>query len=120
MSPGYQWSVLAFNERLLVRERDTGLRFLRAYHRAVAQYRQGKTDRNVAILAEATGETPEHVREACWLTFAEDSRVNWSRVDDFQHWARAQGFMERTVSLDQAPDSTLVAATAPRTAPAEK
>jgi ABC-type nitrate/sulfonate/bicarbonate transport system substrate-binding protein len=57
--PGYQWSVLAFGERLLVRERDTGLRFLRAYHRAVAQFRQGKTDRNVAIIAEGTGETPE-------------------------------------------------------------
>ncbi len=112
--PGYQWSVLAFNERLLVRERDTGLRFLRAYHRAVTQYRQGKTDRNVAILAEGTGESPEHTREACWPTFSHDSRVNWSSIDDFQQWAKAQGFMERTVSLDQALDSALVAATAPR------
>ena len=118
--PGYQWSVLAFGERLLVRERDTGLRFLRAYHRAVAQFRQGKTDRNVAIIAEGTGETPEHTREACWPTFSADSRVNWSSIDDFQWWAKAQGFMERTVSLDQALDSTLVAATAPRIAPAER
>ena len=111
--PGYQWSVLAFGERLLVRERDTGLRFLRAYHRAIAQYRQGKTDRNVAILADGTGETVEHTREACWPTFTADSRVNWSSIDDFQRWAKAQGFMDRTVSLDQALDSTLVAATAP-------
>jgi hypothetical protein len=118
--PGYQWSVLAFGERLLVRERDTGLRFLRAYHRAVAQFRQGKTDRNVAIIAEGTGETPEHTRAACWPTFSADSRVNWSSIDDFQRWAKAQGFMERTVSLDQALDSTLVAATAPRIAPAER
>jgi len=111
--PGYQWSVLAFSERLLVRERDTGLRFLRAYHRGVAQYRQGKTDRNVAILAEGTGETPEHTREACWPTFTEDSRVNWSSVADFQRWAMSQGFMKQTVLLEQAYDSTLVAATAP-------
>jgi NitT/TauT family transport system substrate-binding protein len=111
--PGYQWSVLAFSERLFARERDTGLRFLRAYHRGVAQYRQGKTDRNVAILAEGTGETPEHTREACWPTFAADSRVNWSSIDDFQQWARSEGFMERTVSREQAYDSTLVAASAP-------
>jgi NitT/TauT family transport system substrate-binding protein len=115
--PGYQWSVLAFSERLLVRERDTGLRFLRAYHRGVAQYRQGKTDRNVAILAEGTGETPEHVREACWPVFTADSRVNWSSIDDFQQWALGEGFMERIVTQDQAYDSTLVAATAPPARP---
>lgn len=111
--PGYQWSVLAFSERLLVKERDTGLRFLRAWHRAVAQYRQGKTDRNVAILAQGTGETPAHTREACWPTFTADSRVNWGSIDDFQRWANSQGFMERTVSSDQALDTTLVAETAP-------
>lgn len=111
--PGYQWSVLAFGERLLVRERDVGLRFLRAYQRAVAQYREGKTDRNVQILAEGTGETPEHVRGACWPTFTADSRVNWSSIDEFQRWALSQGFMERTVTLEQSYDSTLIAAAAP-------
>jgi NitT/TauT family transport system substrate-binding protein len=111
--PGYQWSVLAFSERLLVRERDTGLRFLRAYHRAVAQYREGKTDRNVAMLAQGTDETPEHTREACWPTFSADSRVNWSSIDEFQRWAMSEGFMERTVTEEQALDSTFVAATAP-------
>jgi NitT/TauT family transport system substrate-binding protein len=118
--PGYQWSVLAFNDRLLTRERDTGLRFLRAYHRAIQQFRQGKTDRNVAILAEGTGETSEHIREACWPTFSADSRVNWSSIDDFQQWAIAQGFMKRPVSLDQALDSTLVAAIEPRWAPGNR
>jgi NitT/TauT family transport system substrate-binding protein len=111
--PDYQWSVLAFGERLLVRERDTGLRFLRAYHRGVAQFREGKTDRNVAILAEGTGETPEHTRDTCWPAFSADSRVNWASIDEFQRWAMAQGFMDRNVSLEQAFDSTLVAETAP-------
>lgn len=111
--PGYQWSVLAFSDRLLRRDRDVGLRFLRGYHRGVAQYRQGKTDRNVAILAEQTGETPEHVREACWPVFTEDSRVNWDSLDDFQRWAMTVGFMERVVSQADALDSTMVAETAP-------
>ena len=113
-APGYQWSVLAMGERMTVRDRDTGLRFMRAWHRAVAQLRQGKTDRNVAILAEANGETVEHTREACWPSFTADSRVNWQSIDEFQHWAKSQGFMERTVTAAQALDSTLVAETAPK------
>jgi NitT/TauT family transport system substrate-binding protein len=112
--PGYQWSVLAFGERLLVKERDTGLRFLRAWHRAVAQFREGKTDRNVAILAEGIGETPEHIRATCWPTFTADSRVNWDSIDEFQQWAKAQGFMDLTVTPEQVLDTTLVAETAPR------
>jgi len=118
--PGYQWSVLAFGERLLVRERDTGLRFLRAFHRGVAQYRQGKTERNVAILSEGTGQTPQVVRETCWPVFTADSRVNWASIDEFQQWATAEGFMEAVVPAAMALDSTLVAETAPRPATSRK
>ena len=104
--PDLQWGVIAFSERLLYRERETGERFLRAYSRGVAQYRQGKTDRNVAIISEATSEPPEIIREACWLPFREDSRINWSSIAEFQEWARSEGFLERTLSADQAWDST--------------
>jgi ABC-type nitrate/sulfonate/bicarbonate transport system substrate-binding protein len=106
--PGFQWSVLAFGERFLERERDTGERFLRAYHRAVAQYRQGKTERNVAIIAEGTGETPEHTRAACWPTFTEDSGVNWESIAEFQAWANAQGFMAQSITMAQGLDTSLV------------
>jgi NitT/TauT family transport system substrate-binding protein len=112
--PGYQWGVVAFSDRLLRRDRDVGLRFLRAYHRGVTQYRQGKTDRNVEILARETGETPEHVRQACWPVFREDSRVNWESLDAFQRWAKSERFMERTVSQDASFDSTLLADAVPR------
>jgi NitT/TauT family transport system substrate-binding protein len=108
--PGFQWSVLAFGERFLERDRDTGERFLRAYHRAVAQYRQGKTERNVAIIAEGTGETPEHTRAACWPTFTEDSGVNWESIAEFQAWANAQGFMARSITMAQGLDTSLVRA----------
>lgn len=112
--PGYQWSVLAFGERLLVKERDTGLRFLRAWHRAVEQFREGKTDRNIAILSEGTGQTPEVIRAACWPTFTADSRLNWPSIDAFQKWAVQKGFMEQVLSIDQALDTSFVAATLSR------
>lgn len=110
--PDFQWGVLAFSERLLVRDRDTGIRFLRGYNRGVARFQEGKTERNVAIIAKATGENPEIIREACWPTFRLDSRINWESIAEFQAWANVEGLMERTVSRDQVWDSTFVTATA--------
>lgn len=107
--PDFQWGVIMFGERLLRRERKTGVRFLRAYQRGVAQYLLGKTDRNVAIIAEGTGETIERTRAACWLPFADESHIHWSSVEDFQAWANAQGFMERSITRAQAVDSGFLA-----------
>lgn len=112
--PDFEWGVLAFSERLAFRERDTGIRFIRGYNRGVARFREGKTARNVAIIAEATGETPEITRAACWPSFRADSRINWQSIAEFQAWAKVEGLMERTVTRDQAWDSTFVTAIAQR------
>ena len=110
--PDFQWGVLAFSERLVFREPDTGIRFLKGYNRGVARFREGKTERNVAIIAEETGETPEVIREACWPSFRADSRINWESIAEFQAWANVEGLMERTVSRNQVWDSTFVTAIA--------
>lgn len=110
--PGFQWAVVVFGDRLLNRERETGMRFMRAYQRGVAQYRQGKTDRNVAIIAEGTGETAEHTREVCWPEFDTDSRINWESIAAYQAWAKAEGLMLKTISREETFDSAFVAATA--------
>ena len=110
--PDFQWGVIAFGERLLFRDRDAGIRFVRAYNRGVERYHQGKTPRNVAILAHATGESEEVTREACWPTFPTGSSVDWESIASFQRWANAEGLMEHTVSRDQAWDSTFVTASA--------
>ena len=106
--PDYQWGIVAFGERFLYRERETGGRFLRAYSKGVAEYRKGKTDRNVDIIARETGEDPALIREACWLPFREDLRVNWKSIDEFQKWANAQGIMEHTVTFSRAMDTTFL------------
>ena len=112
--PNFQWGVIAFGDRLLNKERETGLKFVRAYNRGVEQYRQGKTDRNVAIIAAATGESPEMTREACWPTFRAGSRIDWESIAEFQRWANAEGLMEHTLSRDQVWDSTFVTASPAR------
>jgi ABC-type nitrate/sulfonate/bicarbonate transport system substrate-binding protein len=111
--PDFQWGTIAFGERLLYRDRETGARFLHAYRRGVVQYQQGKTDRNVAIISSETGETPELIRAACWLPFRSDLRVNWESIREFQAWANKEGIMEHTLTLDQAMDSTFLSENVP-------
>ena len=118
--PDFQWGTIAFGERLLYKDRDTGTRFLRAYSRGVAQYLQGKTDRNVAVIAKETGDTPDLIRKACWLPFRSDLRVNWQSVEEFQAWAKKEGLVQHLLSRDQAMDSTFLSTNFPRsTAPTQ-
>ena len=113
-APGLQWGLVTFGERLLGKDRELGVRFLRAYTRGVAQYRQGKTPRNVAIISEGTGEPEDVIREACWLTFRAGPEINWESLMQFQRWANGEGLMEHTLSRDQLWDSTFVTASAAR------
>jgi len=110
--PDFQWGVLVFGERLLRKDRDAGMRFVRAYERGVTQYREGKTARNVAIIAKATGESEAITREACWPTFRAGSPIEWQSIDEFQRWANAEHLMERTLARDQVLDSAFVSASA--------
>lgn len=106
--PDFQWGAIAFSERLLYKDRESGMRFLRAYNRGLAQYLQGKTDRNVAIIAKATGDAPDLIRKACWLPFKSDLSVDWHAIEEFQVWAKKEGFIQQVLSRDQALDSTFV------------
>jgi len=106
--PDFQFSTITFGERLLYKDRDTGARFLRAYNRGVAQYLEGKTERNVAIIAKATGEAPDLIRRACWLPMRSDLSVNWQSLEEFQTWAKKEGLIQHILTRDQVIDSTFV------------
>jgi NitT/TauT family transport system substrate-binding protein len=116
--PDFQWGVLVFGKRLLDRERDVGVRFIRAYNRGVRRYMEGKTDRNVAIIAEASGTTEPMTRDACWLTFRPGSAIDWKSIAEFQRWANAHGLMEHTLTREQVWDSSFVTADSARVATA--
>jgi len=109
-APGFQWAVLMYSERLWKHEPEIGVRFMRAYRRGLARYAEGRTPRNVDIVARSTEEDPKIVREACWLSIPTHGRINWTTIADFQRWAIAEGLMERTVTEAQAWDSTFVRA----------
>lgn len=95
--PGHQNSVLVYGKRLLHDDPDLGRRFMRAYLRGVHAFREGKTERNVAILSRHTKLSPDIIRRACWITIAEDGRIDEASVQPFLDWALEQHYLDAPV-----------------------
>ncbi len=95
---GYQHMVTVFGPSLLVKNPGVGRRFMAAYLRAVRQYNEGKTPRNLQILAKGTGFDAGLLQEACWPSVRDDGRVEPTSVTDFQRWGMRRGFLDRVLA----------------------
>jgi NitT/TauT family transport system substrate-binding protein len=105
----YQSSVLVFGKNLLTENREAGIRFLKAYMRGVQQYNEGKTDRNVAIMAKFTEESEDTLRSACWVTINNDGHIDFEKsVAEFQKWSIAQGDLDTPTTERQFWDPSLL------------
>lgn len=93
IAPGHQLAVLMYGPRLLHDDRDLGRRFMRAYLRGVRQYNQGKTPRNVEIIASYTKLPKALIETVCWQPIDSDGRIRTEVVDDFIRWGREQKFI---------------------------
>lgn len=96
--PEHQVSVLVYGKRLLQDDPQLGHRFMRAYLRGVRRFKEGKTDRNVAILSRYTKLSPEIIRRACWVSIAADGRVDPRRVQPFLDWALERRYLDGPVT----------------------
>ena len=99
--PNSQSAVTLFGPSLLGENADVGNRFMVAYLHAVQQYNEGKTDRNVEIMAKYIQLDPELIREMCWPALRDDGHLNVESVLDFQNWAIEKKFMEQPVTAEQ-------------------
>ena len=79
-----------------------------AYLKAVRQYNQGKTKRNLEILVEHTGLDQTLLEEACWSLVRNDGTINVESVLDFQDWALEKGYIDNPVTEDQFWDPSFV------------
>jgi NitT/TauT family transport system substrate-binding protein len=107
--PDYTLSVLLFGPNLLEKNPEVGRRFMVAYQQAVRQYNQGKTDRNVALLAEHTGLDPALITELCWPAASDHGRIFIDGILDFQAWAFDRGLLDQIVPVEQFWDPRFVA-----------
>jgi NitT/TauT family transport system substrate-binding protein len=95
--PNMTFAAIIFGPSLLEDNPEVGERFMRAYLKALEQYREGKTDRNLEIASNLTGLPIELLEQACWLQVPEGGRINPQSILDYQAWALEKGYLDSLV-----------------------
>jgi ABC-type nitrate/sulfonate/bicarbonate transport system substrate-binding protein len=108
VAPDFQSAIIAFGPTLLGQNRDAGERFMIAYLQGVRQYREGKTERNLAILAKYTRLELELLRQLCWPAMRSDGRINAASIALFAAWANNKGLVDGLVGEEMFWDGTFV------------
>ena len=106
----YQSSLIFFGRKLVVEDPGLGARFMAAYLKGVNQYNQGKTERNLQIMAENSGETREVLEKACWPAIRQDGSIDFIGVEPFQNWSIENGYLEKGITEDQFYDPSFLEA----------
>lgn len=106
--PDRDIAYVVFAPTLLGERRDLGIRFLRAYLAAVADYGEGKSDERVALVARETGLDPELVRRACWPAVRASGEVDLDTIREVGDWAVERGLLDRAPSPARVVDRSIL------------
>lgn len=102
------FAAIIFGPTLLEKNPDAGRRFMVAYLEGVRRYLEGKTERNLEVLARATGMDADLLERACWPAVRGDGRLDTGSVVDFQRWAVRQGLLARSAPTEEFWDPAFV------------
>jgi len=103
--PNQSLGTIVFGPGILDDKPEAGTRFMIAYLKAIKQFNQGKTDRNIEIIANYTKLSPEEIKASCWTGFKLDGLIENEGVVAFQKWALGKGYLDKTVEPAQFWDS---------------
>jgi NitT/TauT family transport system substrate-binding protein len=106
--PDSQHAYVYYGPNILEKNPEVGKRFMVAYLKAVHQYNQGKTQRNLEIMSKYTELEIEFLKQACWPAIHDDGQINAQSVLDFQAWGIEEGFLESPLTVEQFWDSSFV------------
>jgi NitT/TauT family transport system substrate-binding protein len=106
--PGAQHAVVVFGPTMLGENSDVGRRFMVAYLKAVRQYNDGKTERNLEILEPHSEMDRELLELTCWPAIRDDGKISLDSVLDFQNWAVQNDLVEVPVSGEDIWDASFV------------
>jgi NitT/TauT family transport system substrate-binding protein len=81
-------------------DQDLANRFAIAYLKAVRQYLEGPTDRNVEHTANLTGLDPELVKQICWSYAPSDGLVEIESLNAYQQFLLERGLLDEFVAAD--------------------
>jgi NitT/TauT family transport system substrate-binding protein len=107
-APDFQYDVVVYGPTLIQKNPEAGKKFMVAYLKAVRQFNQGKTERNLEILSKHTGLDRELLGKACWPQFRIDGKINVKSVLDFQDWAIKKGLLDKPALKNQFWDPSFV------------
>jgi NitT/TauT family transport system substrate-binding protein len=99
--PEFQFGLMLYGPNLLEKTPEAGQRFMAAYLKGVRQYNQGKTARNLEILAKHTGLKKELISKVCWAQVRHDGHIHVQSINEFQDWATKKGYLDRPVATDR-------------------
>jgi NitT/TauT family transport system substrate-binding protein len=106
--PGFQYAIILFGPSLLEKNPEVGKRFMIAHLKAVRQYNQGKTERNIEIIAKHTGINNELLKKTCWPSIRNDGQIDVESILDFQKWALKRGLLDKEVLPNQFWDPSFI------------
>lgn len=95
--PDGQFTALMFSKRMLDPTNDVGKRFMRAWLAGLKQFHEGKTPRNLDIVARATKLSPELLTAACWPTMPADGKVRTESLEAYQRWLLDRKVIDRLI-----------------------
>jgi NitT/TauT family transport system substrate-binding protein len=87
---------------------ELGRRFMVAYLQGVRQYNQGKTDRNIEILAKYTNLDWDLLDQSCWVPIGENGEIPMQPVRQYLDWMYANEKITQNVDDDQLFDMSYV------------
>jgi NitT/TauT family transport system substrate-binding protein len=94
--PGLASSVIVAGPKIIDNP-DVGRRFAIAYLKAVRQYMQGPTTRNVEIAQELTKLSPELISKMCWSNSSLDGKLNVQSLLDYEQWLMKRGLLDKMI-----------------------
>jgi NitT/TauT family transport system substrate-binding protein len=106
--PDTHYALVRFGPNLLEKNPEAGKRFMVAYLKAVRQYNQGKTARNLDILAKHTKLDKDLLNTACWAQLRNDGHINVQSLIDFQDWALQRGLLDKKIPEDRLNDPSFL------------
>lgn len=106
--PGLQYGIIVFGPSLLVTNRDLGQRFINAYLKGVRQYNQGKTQRNLDIIARRGVVSADTARTLCFAPIRNNGSLDLGSLLEFQKWGVEQGHQIRMLSETEVSDLEFV------------
>jgi NitT/TauT family transport system substrate-binding protein len=101
LTPNTQLSMLLYGPNLLDKNPDVGRRFMLAYFKAVQQYNQGATDRNLDIVVKYTKQDRALLKKACWQWITADGSIDVASISRFADWAVSKKLIDRAPSIDE-------------------